>query len=115
MKRAIIFALLCLLPLPAVADEPVGACSWVDGRLLLYNGTPSVRIWPRGTHRLLGVVNSSGGSEGPGVLPVSVERLNPSFDRGVWGRFRACPLTKQRRGWMQFVYLTDARDLTARP
>jgi hypothetical protein len=33
----------------------VGACFTVRGRLSVYNGNPSVRIWPIGTTRLLGL------------------------------------------------------------
>jgi len=33
-----------------------GACFSVHGRLSAYNGAPSLRIWPIGTHRLLGVL-----------------------------------------------------------
>jgi hypothetical protein len=43
-----------------VETQAVDRCHWVEGRLTVGNGTPAVRIWPRGTRRLLGVTTSAG-------------------------------------------------------
>ena len=98
-------------------SPPVSAasaqCRWVEGRLSTYNGTPTFRIWPKGTTRLLGVVDRSGAAEGAGVLPAKVVKIKPSFSRDLWGSFRVCPQTPEHAGWMRMVTLTDARRLRA--
>ena len=52
------------LPVSAIAaqlcedkERFVGSCFSVQGRLSISNGTPSVHILPKGSKRLLGVVN----------------------------------------------------------
>src|SRR3954452_11871256 len=97
---------------PPAAPATIAHCQWVEGRLAAYNGTPTVRIWPKGTKRLLGVVSRSGASEGADVLPSNVSRMRPSFSRDVWGSFRVCPQNQARAGWMQFVVVADARRLS---
>jgi hypothetical protein len=89
-------------------------CRWVEGRLSAYNGTPTFRIWPKGTKRLLGVIDRSGAGEGYEILPAKVARMQPSFSRDLWGSFRVCPQTPKRAGWMRMVVVTDARGLTAK-
>ena len=115
-----IFRYLALLALcTAMASSPAWAviqaksypCYWVAGRLFYSNGTPDVRIWPRGSHRLLGVLNRKSESEADDIMPDSVLRLDPSFERSIWGRFRVCPLTPERVGWMRMVYIDVARNL----
>ena len=91
------------------------ACYWVSGRLSYSNGTPSVRIWPRGSRRLLGVLNRRSEAEADDVLPAAVQRMNPSFERSIWGNFRVCPLTPERAGWMRMVYITATAKLKAVP
>lgn len=101
------------LSAPAYA-LPNGNCRWVEGRLSAYNGTPTFRIWPKGTKRLLGVVARPGSPEGADLLPPSVLKMEPSFDRDIWGSFRVCPKTPDRAGWMRMVVVVDGRRLTAR-
>ena len=88
-------------------------CHWVAGRLSAYNGTPTFRIWPQGTKRLLGIVARFRATEGADLLPSKVSRMGPSFDRDIWGSFRVCPLTTDRAGWMRMVVVVDARSLKA--
>src|SRR6185436_2347848 len=55
--------------------DVVGRCSRVHGRLSVYNGTPSIRLWPLGTKRLLGIIdpNDASSAPGPTVLPVEIK------------------------------------------
>ena len=53
-----------------------GPCLTVHGRLRVYNGNPSVRIWPIGSHRLLGVATVYDNPENP-LLPFP---LNQGLD-----------------------------------
>ena len=104
-------AVLALFIAPATQASATSRenCYWVVGRLFTANGTPTFRIWPKGTKRLLGVVSRSGDAEAADILPPKVRRMNPSFDRSVWGDFRVCPLTAERAGWMRMVILVNAR------
>jgi len=92
------------------AAEP---CFWLHGRLFAANGNPTFRIWPIGTKRILGV--STG--EAIGDLPAPVQPLfsSDAFDVDVYGDYQVCPLAPDRRGWMRFVRLVQARRLVARP
>ena len=82
------------------------------------NGTPSIRIWPRGTHRLLGVVNLEhpiADDAFDPTLPDSVADLLADGNRfTVWGDFYVCPVAPERPGWMRFVIVRRARNLVVR-
>jgi len=94
----------------------VGKCFTVRGRLSVYNGTPSIRLWPMGTKRLLGVLDPDNVSSAPGenTIPASVlNKLN--FDRDVFGDFLVCPLTRSRPGRMQTICIESGSKLSVRP
>jgi len=76
----------------------VGVCFSVHGRLSAYNGTPSLRIWPVGTHQLLGILKD----EDPLAIPESI-RNSIGFDKDVYGDFLVCPFSQSKPGHMQFV------------
>jgi hypothetical protein len=108
------------LPQPArscrARPDLVGKCFNVRGRLSVYNGTPSIRLWPLGTKRLLGVIDPRDPSAVPGrdTIPESVSsKLN--FDKDVFGDFLVCPLTRARPGRMQTVCIESGKDLAVRP
>jgi hypothetical protein len=86
--------------------QVVGACYSVRGRLSAYNGTPSLRIWPIGTHRLLGVLKD----EEPLSVPNNIRDL-VGFDRAVYADFLVCPLTKSTPGQMQDVCVEAASNV----
>jgi len=90
---------------PALA----GSCFVVRGRLSAYNGTPTFRIWPIGTHRLIGVVPS----EDPRSLPAELRGV-AGFDRDVFGMFTVCPFIANRSGVMQFVCVEAVRKVRVR-
>ena len=92
-------------------------CEIVHGRLFVANGTPSIRIWKVGTHRILGVVSPrTYDSEGPGVVPGNVWNMieGPDVGQELYGDFRVCPVTTPHRGWMQLVTLVSGEHLLLR-
>jgi hypothetical protein len=118
MVAIAIFAALMAAAEPAMAGGAVGApeCHVVRGRLAVWNGTPSVRIWPVGTRRELGVVDAHGDAAGDRLLPAPVQALieKGGPDRAVvFGDYRVCALTKQKPGRMQIVYIAKASRLRA--
>lgn len=93
----------------------VGRCFSVRGRLSVYNGTPSVRLWKIGSRRILGVsdIDRSTGKSEPPALPASIEeRLD--WDKEIYGDFLVCPLTRSRPGVMQIVCVEAGKNLIVR-
>jgi len=74
----------------------VAACFKVHGRLSNWNGNPTGRIWVIGTNRTLGIREDT-------KYPVSLRNRLGNFDDVVIGDFDVCPLTRERKGWMQIV------------
>src|SRR5262245_48301115 len=76
--RVILIALLLLVVTASVSarlfpqgrscrarSDVAGKCFTVHGRLSVYNGTPSIRLWPIGTKRLLGIIDPNDASNAP--------------------------------------------------
>jgi hypothetical protein len=95
--------------------DVVGKCSHVHGRLSVYNGTPSIRLWPMGTKRLLGILDPKDASNTPGptILPVDIKN-KLDWDKDVFGDFIVCPLTRQQSGRMQTVCIAEGKNLNVR-
>jgi hypothetical protein len=93
-----------------------GACRTVHGRMDLWNGAPTVRIWVTGTRRVLGVEQPTQSFDD---LPPAVQRIwrggEADWATAIYGDFEVCALTPRRPGRMQQVRLVDARRLSARP
>ena len=93
-------------PVCADSAEIVGACFEVRGRLSFWNGTPTARIWPVGTKRVLGIHND--------VLPQEIRSLMTTFDTELWGSFTVCPFTREQAGKMQLVCVESWRNVAVR-
>jgi hypothetical protein len=81
----------------------VGNCFTVHGRLSVYNGNPSVRLWPVGTQRLLGVLPDE-------FSPKQIDGYL-GFGSNVYGDFTVCPITKEISGLMQLVCIDSGKNL----
>jgi hypothetical protein len=90
---------------PAVA----AACFTVRGRMSAYNGTPSLRIWPIGSRRLLGVLPAENE-----IVPDNLKG-KATFKQSVFATFEVCPFAKHQAGTMQFVCVESATDITVGP
>ena len=121
-----IFASLLLLSFGVLAQPPathgakscrdrpdlVGRCFAVHGRLSVYNGNPTIRLWRIGTNRLLGVRDPEevNGVAGPPTIPATIrEKLD--FDKNVYGDFLVCPLTRSKPGRMQIICIESGKNL----
>ena len=93
----------------------VGKCFTVRGRLSVYNGTPSIRLWPIGSKRLLGVLDPEGssGELGPSTIPATIKG-QLDWDKEIFGDFLVCPLTRARPGRMRTVCIESGKNLIAR-
>jgi hypothetical protein len=121
--------------IPCKTPENASLCYWTHGRLSVYNGNPSFRVWRIGTHRLLGVFN------GPSHFPPRI----PSFDDDVFNpelpaelykvyeadnrrlkretgimwaipppvfaNFEVCPLEPEKKVEMQAVCIESAKNI----
>ena len=96
-------------------SDLVGKCFVVHGRLSVYNGTPSIRLWPVGSKRLLGVLDPEDISAVPGrnTIPASIES-KLDFDKDVFGDFLVCAIDRSRPGRMQTVCIASGKNLFVR-
>ncbi len=105
-----VLALGCLLASFGLAQGArFGACFAAHGRLQAFNGTPTFRIWPIGTHRLLGVHDDAENSH----IPAAIRRAfgSNAFGKTIYADFTLCPLSEPRPGWMQLVRIKTASHL----
>ena len=103
------------IPCRTPANAPT--CYWTHGRLGFYNGTPAVRLWKVGTHRLLGIYSGPSldrfglDNENP-ELPANVERVwDPIHNGRLFGDFEVCPLEPEQHGAMQAACIESAKNL----
>ncbi len=114
---------------PAVAHS----CSRVHARLTFCCGTPAVRLWEIGTHRVLGIYSGpasydatkgevlDGDNENPS-LPSNIREAASRFKTksgvdafpAIFGDFEVCPLEPHRPGVMQAACIESARNLKAK-
>jgi hypothetical protein len=90
----------------------VGKCFQVYGRLALYNGAPTIRLWRAGTKRVLGI-SGSYARDGYSSIPEDLER-QLSWEKELWGEYLVCPYTRRRPGEMQLVCIEAAKGVASR-
>ena len=90
-------------PAPCKARSlAAGSCFTVQGRLRLYNGTPSIRIWQIGTSHLLGVADAQFSNfEDPGLPPPLGASLD--WDTAYFANYTVCPMRPEQPGTMRLV------------
>lgn len=85
-----------------------GDCAVVRGRMQPYNGgPPNIRIWPVGTHRLLGVEQT--GDERINVPPDLEQWVE--FGTLIYANFTVCPLAEDKPGQMRLVCVESADNI----
>jgi hypothetical protein len=115
-RSTILFTCLLICPSFAASSDGcegagpiVAECQVIHGRLFVANGNPSVRIWPVGTKRHLGIAEVN---EKPFVPDALRSKL--SLNTQIFGDFDVCPLSKERPGEMQRVCVRSASKLVVR-
>jgi hypothetical protein len=97
----------------ATNPKIVDACFRIRGRIDLYNGTPSFRIWRVGSRRVFGLLPA----ESP-IVPAAVrpylERLANEPGLQLFGNFTVCPFSPDKPGRMRDVCVESATDLVER-
>jgi len=101
-------------------EENAKTCYWTHGRLNIYNGNPTFRLWKIGTHRLLGIYSGPGfgpfdaglNEEDDLELPANLKRYD--FTKvSVFGDFEVCPLAPEKEGRMQPACVESAKNLVS--
>jgi hypothetical protein len=93
----------------ATRYNPVGEPFRVHGRLSVYNGNPSCRIWIVGTNRILGIREiEEEPLIPPGLLQILKEDINNLL---IYADFVVSPLTEYREGVMQIVRVESAENV----
>jgi hypothetical protein len=89
--------------------EPVDEPFRVHGRLSVYCGNPSCRIWIVGTNRILGIREIE---EKP-LIPPGLHRIlkEDINDRLIYADFVVSPLTRYKEGVMQMVKVESAENV----
>ena len=90
-----------------------GPCFKVKGKMFLSNGTPSVRIWPVGTKRILGISEGRFHLDDYGNVPDDlVQQLN--WKTVMYADFTVCPFTSDKPGVMRLVCVESAENISIR-
>ncbi|MBZ5697121.1 MAG: hypothetical protein LAN18_01090 [Acidobacteriia bacterium] len=103
--------------IPCKTAEIAAKCYWTHGRLSVYNGTPSWRLWKIGTHHILGIHSGSGAeridpldNEHP-EFPANLERAFKTPYDWIFAAFEVCPLEPEKAGVMQRVCIESAKNI----
>jgi hypothetical protein len=96
-------------------EHPIlsGPCYKVKGKMFFANGTPSVRIWPIGTKRILGVSEQTFYNDAYANIPDDlVNKL--SWQTVIYADFTVCPFTDDKPGVMRLTCVDSAKNLSIR-
>jgi len=113
--------------IPCKTAAIANSCYWTHGRLGFANGTPALRLWKIGTHRVLGIYSGPsaynpaeedpdrGDNENPD-LPVNVKHTFETHrDFGmphrIFANFEVCPLEPEKPGAMQAACIESAKNI----
>jgi hypothetical protein len=91
-------------------DHPMlsGPCYKVKGKMFFANGSPSVRIWPIGTKRILGISEQKYYQDDYANIPDDlVNKL--SWEKPIYADFTVCPFTKDKPSIMRLVCVESAK------
>jgi hypothetical protein len=88
----------------------VSKCFNVRGRLAVYNGAPTLRIWKIGTKHVLGVSDQRFAIEGVRNVPEEIQ-TKVDADKLLYGDFLVCPFTMPRANEMQLVCIERVTNL----
>lgn len=109
---------------PAIA----GSCYLTHGRLGFGNGTPALRLWKIGTHRVLGVYSGPsaynptpedrdrGDNENPELPRNVIQAMRPPvganwFKNRIFANFKVCPLEPEKPAAMQAACIESAKNI----
>jgi hypothetical protein len=105
---------------PCKTPENAASCYWTHGRLALYNGNPSFRVWRIGTTKVVGIHSGPDAQrrdpedgehpEFPANIGKFVDQLVDGHRR-IFADFEICPFAPERKGEMQFGCIESAKNI----
>jgi hypothetical protein len=103
--------------IPCKTPENAASCYWTRGRLAIYDGNPSWRLWKIGTKRMLGIHSGPHptdplDSEHP-EFPTNLTSVVATMGDGdrIFADFEVCPLKPEHPGWMQPSCIESAKNI----
>ena len=116
-----------LRKIPCKTPKNAASCYWTHGRLRIGNGTPAVRLWKIGTHRILGIYSGPSTYHPSAADPDHGDNEHPELPAearlGLWakgeeysgggtifGDFEVCPLEPEKPGVMQAACIESAKN-----
>lgn len=115
-----VFFTLCLggetVSKKSCKDHPQlsGPCFKLRGRLAIYNGAPSLRIWPVGTTRLLGISEGRFAHPDGDNIPPQVRAQLGSLADELFADFTVCPFANDKPGVMRLICVEAATNIVVR-
>jgi hypothetical protein len=82
--------------------------------LSVYNGAPSLRIWPLGSKRLLGISDARFLLPDYENIPADVLAQLAPADAQMFADFVVCPFTQDLPGVMRLVCVDSAKNILIR-
>jgi hypothetical protein len=91
------------------SDSGIGdTCFVFHGKLIIGNGTPSMRILNSKTKRIYGVLNPKSG-----IVPDTIIKMD-RIENIVFADFKVCQYSKNKSGKMQMVCIDSIANITIR-
>ena len=105
--------------IPCKTPDNAASCYWTRGRLGVYNGNPSFRVWRIGTTKIVGIHSDSYAQrrdpedgEHPEFPPNILKLVDQLVDgHRIFADFEICPFAPERRGEMQFGCIESANNV----
>jgi len=90
-----------------------GPCFKVKGRMTFSNGNPSIRIWPVGTNRMLGISEGRFYLEDYENVPEDLVR-QLTWNNEMFADFTVCPFTDDELSVMRYICVESAENISVR-
>ena len=105
--------------IPCKTDENASMCYWTRGRLGVYNGNPSFRVWRIGTSRVVGIHSGPDAQSHDSLdgehpeFPANVRKIASGLTEGhrIFADFYICPFAPEHPGEMQFGCIEAAKNM----
>jgi hypothetical protein len=105
--------------IPCKTTENAASCYWTHGRLGVYNGNPSFRVWRIGTRKIVGIHSGPDAQRHDPLdgehpeFPANMRKVEPGLTEGhrIFADFEICPFAPQRPGEMQFGCIESVKNI----
>jgi hypothetical protein len=104
---------------PCKTPENAASCYWTHGRLGVYDGNPSFRVWRIGTTRIVGIHSGPDAQRRDPLdgehpeFPPNIRKVAGGLAEGhrIFADFEICPFVPERPREMQFGCIESAKNI----